>query len=72
MYTLSLRIDELLEPSLRKIKGQLREQLEKEAMEIVQQEVAKFAIDLSRFVNIKDMGSEIIITIHKDVKTSHT
>ena len=66
-YAVSLDAGELLEPAIRKLKGEIKRELEKLALEIVETEVAKFAINLSDFVSIQDMGHEIRITIVKEI-----
>lgn len=67
LYSMTISLDELLKPSIDRIKNELRQELEKRALEIVNQEVAKFVIDLSQLVHVADMGKEIVITVRKEV-----
>ena len=67
-YTMSINIDELLTPAINRVKAEMKDRLKADAMKIVEEEIARFSIDLSRFVTIDRFAQEIRITIHRDMK----
>lgn len=65
---INLELDKFLESSLGLIKKRLQEELNKRALEIVEEEVSKWALTLSRFMSFTRLGDNLVITIRKELE----
>lgn len=69
-YTMSLSLNEMLESSIKRLKHDIEKDLRQRANDIVTEEVAKLAIDLSSYVQVNRIGNELQITI-RDIRDSN-
>jgi hypothetical protein len=67
-FTINLDLSDMLTPAIKRIKDNVRNDLQKQALEIVEQEVAKMAIDISHMIDIRRMGHDLVITIRNEAK----
>lgn len=64
---LSQNVDfgELFKPVLLEMREKIRVELEKKAQELVRDELARYALDLSAFASFRRMGTDLVITVRQ-------
>jgi hypothetical protein len=64
----TIDFEKLLEPMMIVLRKRIRETMEKHAADIVTEEMAKFAIELSKVVSFQDFRDHIVITVKKEIQ----
>lgn len=61
----NVNFEDLFRPVLQQMRERIRIELEKKALELVRDELARYALDLSAFASFQRMGTDLVITVRQ-------